>query len=153
MRRINAAIDSGTQGVPKSPVRSEMPQDEREIQDSLLAMDPFVFESHVMSFFTELDPSASVTQRSADGGIDGFARHPEGLIVIQCKRYARDSSVGRPEIQQFWGVIEENEAWRGYFVTTSQFTAGAVKTAELSKKVVLVEMSELVRWHQSGPTF
>lgn len=153
MRQILAAIKNGSQGPPKEPVRSKMPENEREIQEKLLAMNAYDFESHVMSFFKSAGMIASVTQKSNDNGVDGFARHPEGLIVVQCKRYGPENLVGSPAAQQFWGVVLQHEAWRGYFVTTSQFTAGAVKTAELSKKIVLVDMNEFVRWHQSGPTF
>ncbi len=153
LRQIKAAIKNGSQGAPKEPVRSKMPENEREIQEKLLAMDPYVFESHVMSFFRASGMIASVTQKSNDNGVDGFARHPEGLIVVQCKRYGLENLVGGPAAQQFWGVVLQHEAWRGYFVTTSQFTAGAVKTAVLSKKIVLVDMNEFVRWHQSTPRF
>jgi restriction system protein len=153
LRQIKAAIKNGSQGPPKEPVRSKMPEDKRDIQEKLLAMDPYVFESHVMSFFMAAGMIASVTQKSNDEGVDGFARHPQGLILVQCKRYGPENLVGGPAAQQFWGVVLQHEAWRGYFVTTSQFTAGAVKTAELSKKIVLVDMNEFVRWHQSGPRF
>lgn len=154
LRRIRAAIKSGTQGEPREPIRSEMPEDENEIKNRLFAMTPFEFESHVMSFFRDAGLEAAATQQSNDGGIDGFAKHPDGrLIVVQCKRYALENAVGKPDIQQFWGAIEENEAWQGYFVTTSRFTEQAIKAAELSKKIVLVEVSQLVRWHKCAPNF
>jgi len=101
MRQIKAAIKSGSQGPPKEPVRSKMPENEREIQEKLLAMNAYDFESHVMSFFKAVGMIASVTQKSNDKGVDGFARHPEGLIVVQCKRYASDNPVGIDEIQRF----------------------------------------------------
>lgn len=106
-----------------------------------------------MSFFKAAGMIASVTKKSNDKGVDGIAKHPEGLIVVQCKRYAPENPVGSEKIQQFKGAIEETEAWRGYFVTTSRFTAAALESAELSDKLVLVEMNELVRWHQSCPRF
>ena len=56
-------------------------------------------------------------------------------------------------IQQFKGVIEENDAWRGYFVTTSRFTQDAHESAEVSQKLMLVEMNDLVQWHQNVPKF
>ena len=52
---------------------------------------------------------ACVTKKSNDKGVDGFALHPEGFIVVQCKRYAPEYPVGRPLVQRFWGAIEENE--------------------------------------------
>jgi restriction system protein len=153
MRRVNAAIESGSQGPPEEPVRSKMPKGECEIQNILLAMDPYVFESHVMSFFKAGGMHACVTKKSNDKGFDGFAQHPKGLILVQCKRNAPSNPVGRPVIQQFKGVIEENDAWRGYFVTTSRFTQDAHESAEVSQKLMLVEMNDLVQWHQNVPKF
>jgi hypothetical protein len=152
LRRVRAAIKNGSQAEPTEPVRFDMPEDERELRERLLSMDPYNFERHVMSFFP-VSMSPAHTRKSNDGGYDGFARHPEGLIVVQCKRNAPSNPVGSPVIQQFKGVIEENEAWRGYFVTTSRFTEGALESTELSCKLVLVEMNELVHWHKNRPSF
>lgn len=71
-----------------------------------------------MSFFLAADKVAQATKKSNDMGGDGFARHPDGLIVVQCKRYGPANLVGRPAVQQFKGVIKENDALRGYLVTT-----------------------------------
>lgn len=153
LRHIRAAIKNGSQGAPSKPVPTEMPEDEREIQASLLAMDPYRFENHVMSFFEAAGLQAWVTKKSSDMGVDGFARHPKGLIVVQCKRNGPDNLVGGPTVQQFKGVIEENEAYIGYLVTTSGFTDRARFSAEHSAKLVLVAMNELVAWHKVAPTF
>jgi len=53
-------------------------------------------------------------------------------MIAQCKRNSTDSKVGRPTIQQFKGVIEEQNAMRGYIVATSAFTEEAIDSAELS---------------------
>jgi restriction system protein len=74
-------------------------------------------------------------------------------MITQCKRNSTDNKVGRPTIQQFKGVIEEQNALRGYVVTTSTFTEEATESAELSDKLVLVDMDLLVRWHAAAPTF
>lgn len=154
LRQIRAAIKNGMQGTPREPVRSEMPEDEIAMRTKLLAMEPFEFENHVMSFFRDAGLDTVVTPRSNDGGIDGFAKRPDGLlIVVQCKRYASENAVGHPDIHQFWGAVEENKAWRGYFVTTSRFTDQAVKAAEHSNKIILIEMDELMLWHKSAPLF
>jgi restriction endonuclease Mrr len=72
---------------------------------------------------------------------------------VQCKRYSPDNPVGRPALQQFKGVIEETQAFRGYMVTTSRFTLDAAKSAEMSDKIALVSMEDLIIWHDVGPTF
>lgn len=64
-----------------------------------------------------------------------------------------DNKVGRPTVQQFKGVIEEQNAQRGYIVTTSTFTEEARLSAQLSNKLVLVDIDDLVKWHAEAPTF
>ncbi|WP_375781062.1 restriction endonuclease [Bradyrhizobium sp. ma5] len=90
---------------------------------------------------------------SNDFGVDGFAVHPDGLIIVQCKRNSSANRVGRPTIQQFKGVIEEQGALRGYVVSTSTFTEEAKESAVLSEKIVLVDIDGLARWHAEAPTF
>jgi restriction system protein len=154
LRHIRAAMKNGTQGQPREPVRAEMPEDEHQIREKLLATSPSDFESHVMSFFQGAGLDAAPTQQGADGGIDGFAKHSDGrLIVVQCKRFAADNIVGRPDIHRFWGALEENEARQGYFVTTSRFTQHPANSAKLSKKIILVDLDGLVGWHKADPVF
>ncbi len=154
LRHIKSAVEDGSLGTPEEPVRAEMPEDEIGMRANLLSMHHNTFEKHVMSFFTAMDPLAAVTPPGPDGGIDGFAKHSNGkLIVVQCKHYAAGNPVGLPAIYQFRGAMEEYEAWRGYFVTTSRFTPKALNAAALSKKIVPVNMDELVRWHREAPTF
>ena len=53
-------------------------------------------------------------------------------------------TVGKPEIQQFIGALEEQKATKGVFITTSKFTTGAVETAnKASKKIVLLDGKSL----------
>ncbi len=153
LKTIKEAVESGKQGKPIEPVRAETPTEALALRETLLNMDPFDFERHVMHFFRSSGMIAAVTKRSNDNGYDGFARHPNGLIVVQCKRYSSDNPVGRPALQQFKGVIEETRAFKGYMVTTSRFTLDASKSAEMSDKIALVSMEELVAWHEVGPTF
>ena len=132
-----------------TPQRAEVPDDPEALLPALLNMDPVAFERHIMTFF-ERDGQAAMTAKSNDFGVDGFVTTDEGIIVVQCKRYSLDHPVGRPAIQQFKGVIEEQEALKGYFVTTSRFTQEAHESAGKSSKLLLVDGEVLVRWHQQG---
>ncbi len=76
--------------------------------------------------------------------------HPDGLIVVQCKRNSEDNAVGRPIVQQFKGVIEEQKAFRGYIVTTSRFTEEARSSAEQNDRIRLIDWQELLVWHERG---
>ena len=153
-RRLRAAIRSGAQGPPEAPLRCEVSPDRNSAIASFLAMDPVTFERHVMSFFVGNGlTDASMTRRTGDQGIDGFARHTEGLIVVQCKRYALDNKVGRPAIQQFKGAMSDFEAWTGYFVTTSKFTAEAEEFAAKTPNLFLIDIDDLIRWQSEPPDF
>ncbi|MEI8397373.1 MAG: restriction endonuclease [Rhodospirillaceae bacterium] len=150
-RRTSAALKTAMRTDPIDSRRFSMPTDEVKLRQKLLTMDPFDFESHIVSFFKTNSVKAWTTKKSNDLGVDGFVDHPDGLIVIQCKRHAADNPVGSPLVQQFKGVIEENGASKGYLVTTSSFTAGAIESAGKSDKLILINMDKLVQWHASNP--
>ena len=132
------------------PERAQIPSDTEDVLAFLMDMDPVAFERHVMSFFEQDGHPTGLTARSNDFGVDGYVFHPDGVIVVQCKRYSVDNSVGRPAIQQFKGVIEEQRAFKGYFVTTSRFTNEAAESAAKSDRILLVNGDDLVRWHKEG---
>ena len=55
-----------------------------------------------MGYGGAVENSGTVTQYSKDGGIDGEIKEDIlgfGRIYIQAKRYKKDSTIGRPEIQ------------------------------------------------------
>lgn len=146
-RRAKKDLQEAMVASPLEPKKYPMPEDELLLRQQLLAMDPFEFEQHVMSFFQHQGLLSWVTKRSNDAGVDGFAKHEKGLIVVQCKRNSPTNLIGRPVIQQFKGVVEENQAWRGYVVVTSDFTQEAKDSAAMNSLLVLVNMDELVKWH------
>lgn len=142
----------GAIGVKVQPASSyDLPRDETLLRRALQDMNPFDFERHIMGFFSRSGMEAWVTAKTNDMGVDGFARHPRGLIVVQCKRNATGNLVGRPVIQQMKGVVAENNALRGYLVTTARFSDKARHSAKMSDQLVLVDLLELVRWHLEPP--
>ncbi|MDX6766869.1 MAG: restriction endonuclease [Candidatus Methylacidiphilales bacterium] len=150
VRRASDALQKAMAAKPAAPDKQPMPPDEADLRQRLLAMDPFDFERHVMSFFSDAGMVAWVTKKSNDAGVDGFSRHPKGLVVVQCKRNAASNPVGRPVVQQLKGVVEENQAWCGIIVTTSSFTLEAQASGGKSERIVLVDMDALVEWHKTG---
>jgi restriction system protein len=153
LRRTSAQMKAAMKEQPMDPTRFSVPTEEVALRKYLLGMDPFHFERHTMSFFNAAGFESWATRKSNDFGVDGFAIHPNGLMIAQCKRNSADNKVGRPTIQQFKGVIEEQNALGGYIVTTSTFTEEAIDSAELSDKLVLADMDALVRWHFTAPAF
>lgn len=71
-----------------------------------------------------------VTKFVNDGGIDGVIKtDPLGFdpILIQAKRYSKDHSIGRLDLQAFAGAL--GSVKRGVFITTSYFSKPAVEYA------------------------
>ena len=94
--------------------------------------------------------SAHVTQYVHDDGIDGIIYEDKlGLdkIYIQAKRYKLDNTIGKPQIQQFSGALDEQKATKGVFITTSSYSKEARQYVEkLNKKIVLIDGQELARY-------
>lgn len=72
-----------------------------------------------------------ITNRGADGGIDGFGNFRQGVVRIksafQAKKWT-DAPVGRPEVNEFRGSIQ-GEYDHGVFLTTSRFTKDAQESS------------------------
>jgi restriction system protein len=87
--------------------------------------------------------------KSGDEGIDGIVNEdPLGLDVVylQAKRYAKDSPIGRPMIQQFAGALVGQGATKGVFITTSSFSSGAIEFAEqVPQRIILIDGEKLAK--------
>lgn len=94
--------------------------------------------------------SAHVTPYIHDDGIDGIIYEDKlGLdkIYIQAKRYKLDNIVGKPQIQQFSGALDEQKATKGVFITTSSYSKEARSYVEkLNKKIVLIDGQNLAQF-------
>ena len=119
-----------------------------EIIDVILSKDPREFENLVvlllkkMGYGGEIKNAVEITQYSNDKGIDGVIKEDIlglGRIHIQAKRYARNNTVGREEIQKFVGALAGAKSNKGVFITTSSYTKGAEEFADnLSGSTTLV---------------
>ncbi len=120
-----------------------------EVLDQLSRVSPTYFETVVLDVLHKLGygtSRADLTRvgRSGDGGIDGVISLDRlGLekVYVQAKRW--QSSVGRPEVQAFYGALAGQRANRGVFITTSSFSAQAVEFAGSVERVVLVDGRKL----------
>ena len=67
------------------------------------------------------------------------------IIYIQAKRWQKGNVVGRPEIQKFVGALIGQNARKGIFITTSDFTKEALsyKTGT-DTKIILINGERLV---------
>lgn len=69
-----------------------------------------------------------------------------GKIHIQAKRYARENTISRPEIQKFVGALAMAQSNKGVFITTSSYSQGAVdyvQSLNATTNVVLIDGEEL----------
>ena len=129
----------------------------RRVIDTVLALSPFDFEMVVGDLFKKLQFETLVTRRVADGGVDVVAVNHciifRGRYLIQCKRYNPSNRVTRPEIQTFHGRIAVEPRARGIFITTSSFTRGAKRFAELTGINLIdgPELEKLIIRHQVLP--
>jgi restriction system protein len=83
---------------------------------------------------------------SGDGGIDGIISLDRlGLekVYVQAKRW--QNSVGRPDVQGFYGALAGQRANKGVFITTSTFTSPAVEFARSVERIVLVDGKRLAQ--------
>lgn len=120
-----------------------------EVLDQLSRVSPSYFESVVLDVLHKLGygtSRADLTRvgRAGDGGIDGVISLDRlGLekVYVQAKRW--QGSVGRPDVQAFYGALAGQRANRGVFITTSSFTTQAVEFAGSVERVVLVDGRKL----------
>lgn len=124
----------------------------RELLDRILQALPDFFERLVIELLNALGygtgPSDSKSLGGVgDGGIDGvIALDRLGLdkVYVQAKRW--QGSVGRPQVQAFFGALAGRRAKKGVFITTSTFTKEAREYGEqMSETVVLIDGATLTR--------
>ena len=115
-----------------------------------LAEDPYDFEQQVAQMLRGRGLTAEVTGGTGDEGVDIIAYDNTpvtgGMSLIQCKRYSPDKKVGVAEVRELYGTMQEKQSAKGVLVTSSTFTAGALKFAE-GKSIELidgVQLSELI---------
>ena len=126
-----------------------------ELLDAIKKNSSHFFEQLVVDLMLALGYGGSMTDAGTafkttnDGGIDGVIKEDRlGLsnIYLQAKRWKEDSTVGRPQIQEFVGALMGRHATRGVFITTSKFSSGAIEYAKhLPQPVILIDGEKLVQ--------
>jgi restriction system protein len=122
-----------------------------ELLDALSRVSPSFFEAIVLDLLHKMGYGASREdlQRvggSADGGIDGIISLDKlGLekVYVQAKRWQQ--SVGRPEVQAFYGALAGQRANKGVFIATSSYTPQALEFARSVERIVLIDGSRLAQ--------
>lgn len=132
-----------------------------EVLEELRQVSPSFFETIVLDVLHRMGYGASRADiqrvgKSGDGGIDGVISLDKlGLekVYVQAKRWQQ--TVGRPEIQGFYGALAGQRATKGVFITTSAFSPQAIEFANSVERIVLVDgarLAELMIDHEVGVT-
>ena len=137
----------------------------KALREKLLAMKPEEFEELISRLLTEMGfEMVEVTKLSSDGGIDVRGILVVGDVVrikmaVQAKKWKLKNNVLAPVIQQVRGSLGAHE--QGLIITTSDFSAGAIKEASLPDKtpialmngeqLVLLLMEHGIGVHRSTP--
>jgi restriction system protein len=118
-----------------------------DLLEQIMQGSPSFFERLVVDLLVQMGyggtrrDAGEAVGGSGDEGIDGIIKEDRlGLevVYIQAKRWS--NIVGRPEIQRFVGALHGQNARKGVFITTSDFSSGAVEYAKgLQDKVVLID--------------
>lgn len=101
--------------------------------DQLAEIQPRDFEIWCGEFFEILGYTTTITKYSCDGGIDLFLEKDGEIVAVQCKRFAR--TVSAPAVQGFLGAMVSAGIQKGIFITTSQFSAGAIAICDANNIV------------------
>lgn len=156
-------------GEPKTP--EEQLEDayqniRQELADELLnrvkSNPPEFFENLVVDLLVAMgyggnrkDAGESVG-KSGDEGIDGIIKEDAlglDIVYLQAKRW--ENTVSRPEIHKFVGALQGQGANKGVFITTSNFSKGALEYVKknTNSKIVLIDgerLSQLMIDHDIG---
>lgn len=146
--------NSGIQQSPEERIDSAVKEIEktvaRELLDRILQAPPEFFEGLVLDLLHNLGYGTQKTDLqhvggSGDAGIDGIISLDKlgfEKVYIQAKRWK--GSVGRPEVQGFFGALAGRRAKKGVFITTSSFTRDALDYGvQVSENVVLIDGAKL----------
>lgn len=128
---------------------------QEEVLEEVMRKDPYFFESLVVKLLQKigygtLKNSGKVTKKNNDEGIDGIINQDKlgfDCIYIQAKKWDKDSTVSRPEIQKFVGALAGQGATKGLFITTAKFSDGAREYSQKqhTTKIVLIDGMELAK--------
>jgi len=143
--------DDGVDQTPQETIEAAFTQVKlsiyNDILDTIISKSPREFEKLVvqllqkMGYGETVQNAGLVTQYSNDQGIDGIVKEDVlgfGRIYIQAKRYQRENSIGREDLNKFVGALAGNQANKGVFITTSSFNSNAKNYANGLTGITLV---------------
>ena len=144
------AGEAAVQQTPDERIDSALEEVRRavagELLENIAQAPPVFFEELVLHLLHALGYGASDDDlervgQAGDGGIDGVISLDKlgfERVYIQAKRW--QGSVGRPEVQGFYGALAGRRARKGVFITTSTFTREAREfSSQVADSIVLID--------------
>lgn len=120
-----------------------------ELLDYIITLTPMQFEKLVLQLLVKMGYGDAIhTGQSGDEGIDGIIQEDKlGIdeIHIQAKRYKIGNNIGRDTLQAFVGALAGQNARKGVFITTSDFTKQAQEYKPNGVKVVKINGVRLAK--------
>ena len=123
----------------------QIEQHRKALRERLLAMKPGEFEELISQLLAEMGfEMVEVTKLSGDGGIDVRGTLVVGDVVrikmaVQVKKWKLKNNILAPVVQQVRGSLGAHE--QGLIITTSDFSAGAIKEAAQPDKTPIALMN------------
>ncbi|GAB4054934.1 restriction endonuclease [Catellatospora paridis] len=122
-----------------------VPQDPEENLRTLRSVSPRTLEIVVSRLYSRMGYEVELTQASKDGGRDVVATSVElgrrERLLIECKQVGKP--VGVELVRQLLGVVAAEIPTRGVLITTSSFTAGAIRLGA-DHRLELIDGRQLV---------
>ena len=123
-----------------------------ELLETIESMSSDFFEKLVVDLLLKMGYGGSrkdaglAVGGTGDTGIDGIIKQDRlGLdkIYVQAKRWTTNN-VSRPDVQKFAGSLDMHYANKGVFITTAEFTQGAMEFAHsIQKSIILIGRTRL----------
>lgn len=161
MPDTETGAESGIQQAPEERIDGALAEMRKavatDLLERILQAQPAFFETLVLDLLHALGYGSSAADlqhvgRGGDGGIDGIISLDKlgfEKVFVQAKRW--QGTVGRPEVQAFFGALAGRRAKKGVLITTSTFTKEAISFAEqVSDSIVLIDgfrLTELMIEH------
>ena len=132
-----------------------------DLLGEVMKLSPTTFEQMVIDLLSKMgygafENAGKTTSITGDEGIDGIIMEDKlgfNLIYIQAKKWSLDSTVGRPDVQNFVGAIS-CKGGKGLFVTTAKFSKQASEYAK-HQHIILIDgekLAKLMIEHNFGVT-
>ena len=155
----STTVDKDAEKIIQIQEEGEPDSDKTDLKPSLIEvlqnLSPAGFEQLCGRLLREYDfEDIEITQRSHDGGIDGYATLKLNPFVnmsvfFQCKRYT--GTVPTEKVQAFIGVMETNKrsVEKGLFLTTGSFAKAAIDIDKNNIKLELIDGDKLVEMFEN----